>query len=244
MKCAKWKVVLAFVISNSVSVSAHAGIPVIDGVAIGKQVAEFVETLARYKQLIIDTKARFDQLKTQITAMTGPKGMQNLVSNVSRQTDVLPPSSTLLSNYNSIRNSGAAGASANARNIYANISVYGCNQQHPSDWEAQRSCEAAALLAPQNLDLINKSIDSAQTRTTQLKTLINQIDGAPDTKAAVDLQNRINAEVALSANDKILADMTLAAQQNQEKLNTTRQREIALKRLANADGSAKNPFGS
>ncbi|MEO6077328.1 MAG: type IV secretion system protein, partial [Candidatus Andersenbacteria bacterium] len=213
-------------------------IPVADGPHIGAQAAEFIKRAT-------DWAEQLKQMKAQLDAIIGSRNMGKLMNDQSaRQTSVLPDVATYMNSFNSIRKNGYSGASQEAKNIYSSItSITGknCNTDFSiGNAVPLRNCEINAMSSPQNLALLVKSIDASQRRATHIQSLIDAVDGASDQKAALDLSNRINAEITLMQNEKIMMDMALEVSREQRHMNSQMTAEI------NATGittrTKKNPF--
>lgn len=208
------------------------GIPVIDAAALVQQIQQVAAWANQYSQMV----EQYQKMTEQLNAIKGMRGMGNLL-NVSSLRQQLP--TDFISQFDKLRNMGAAGATAEAIAIYDSIKTFNCASQFPSNQASRVSCEASAMVQPTNLSLINKSITSSTNRMTQLQGLMSTIDSADDIKAAQDLANRISLEVAVLQNEKMLMDMALAAQENQAKLNQQQRIEQGLKKFSEG---GSNPF--
>jgi type IV secretion system protein VirB5 len=222
----------ALVVATS-SLGAHAQIPTTDVLQLAQEIQQVASWAQQYQQMI-------DQLQTakqQVQSLTGSRGMSMLGQNMIRQE--VP--SDFLSAYDKLRSMGAGGASSQARAIYDSIKTFDCAEKFPYDASMRRSCEASAMAVPQNVALLNNSVDSAKQRQTQLKQLQGSID-TQDAKAAADLQNRISLELAYLQNEKTLMDMANEQQKQQLALTQQRAKEEGSKRLMNSAGGGSNPF--
>lgn len=215
----------------SLAASAQAGIPVIDAGAIAQAIAQVRSWAEQYKQMV----TALEHAKGQLDAIRGGRGMGLLLNDTSVRNAL---GADFTTTFDKLRSAGAGGASAQANAIYGAISSFGCSSQFSSAAE-RKSCEAGALATPSMIAVMNDAIDKSQRRATEINKLIESIDGAPDTKAAADLQNRIGSEVALLNNEKALMDMALAQLQAQEALGAQQRREAGLKRLK---AGGVNPF--
>lgn len=198
--------------------------------SIQAQVATEASWVSQYAQMI----QQYQNQMTQIKAITGNRGMGALMPNMTRQ--ALP--SDFLSSFDSLR-SGSASSGATA--IYNTIKKFDCTQQFPTDQDSRLSCQALALSAPQHADMINTGIIAAKVRQDELKNLLNSVDSTTDAKGAADLQNRIQAEVALLNNEKQM--MGMASELHKQQLEITRQQisESGAKRMSRGADSV-NPF--
>lgn len=219
---------------------AHAQIPVTDVASLTQQIQQVMSWAQQYQQMIDQLDNQKQQIENQLDQIKlkkGGRGMSQVGAGMVRQ--ALP--SDFLNQYDKLRGQGSSGASSGARRIYDGIRTFDCAQKFVSDPTARISCEASAMAVPQNIDLINTSIDSAKKRQQQLSSFISQVDSA-DEKAAADLQNRIASELAMMQNEKMLMDMAIQQQQQQLALTQQKQAEEGAKRLTRGSGGGSNPF--
>lgn len=208
------------------------GIPVIDAASLTQQLLQVSAWAEQYSQMY----QQYQMLTNQLNAIKGARGMGALL-NTPGIRQALP--SDFVTQFDAIRSLGSVGASQGAQAIYNSIKTFGCEQRYPTDQKGRLQCQASAMVVPQNIDFINGSIASSQGRVGQLQGLIGQIDQAVDAKAAADLSNRINAEIALLQNEKTMMDMALAQLQAQQRLLDQQQKEAGTKRLTEP---GVNPF--
>jgi len=222
-------IVLVFSVS-----SGYAQIPVTDVAAIKESIAQQLVNAAswvsQYNQMI----SQYQNQIAQIKALTGGRGMGGLLANMTRQ--ALP--GDFLTSFDALR-SGNPSSAATA--IYDTIKTFDCSQQFPTDLASRKSCQALAMAAPQHIAMINDGITASKTRQEQIKTLLTNIDIADDAKAAADLQNRIQGEIALLSNEKQMMDMAIELNKQQLLLTKRQSSEIGKKRMQ-GDGSLTNPF--
>lgn len=219
---------------------AQAQIPVTDVASLTQQIQQVMSWAQQYQQMIDQLDNQKQQIENQLDQIKlkkGGRGMGQVGAGMVRQ--ALP--SDFINQYDKLRSQGSAGASSGARTIYEGIRTFDCARKFVSDPSARLSCEASAMAVPQNIDLINTSIDAAKKRQQQLSSFIGQVDSA-DEKAAADLQNRIASELAMMQNEKILMDMAIQQQQQQLALTQQKQAEEGAKRLTRGSGGGSNPF--
>lgn len=212
--------------------SASAQIPVTDVASLTQQVQQVAAWAQQYKQMV----DQYQQMTQQLAAIKGARGMGQLL-NVAGVRQSLPDD--FVSQFDQLRNLGVGGASPDAIAIYDSIKKYSCDQQFPNSPPSRLQCQATAMALPSNIATINKALTSSKGRMGQLQGLMSQIDGASDIKAASDLSNRINMEVALLQNEKMMMDMALASYEQQAKLVEQQKKEAGVKRLTER---GTNPF--
>lgn len=214
---------------------AHAQIPVTDAAAIAKSTAEHVAEIAKWVDQLRAMEQQFNQIKAQYDAITGSRGMGQLMNSATRQE--LPQD--FVQSYDKLVTLGQGGVGQDAKKIYDVIKKLDCSRyQEPN---AKLSCEAQAYAEPENASYINAALKAAQERAQQLRQLISQVDSASDLKAASDLANRIAAEQSLLQNEQMLVDLALAQRQSQSAL--VMQSGYAEGRRAILENTG-SPFGS
>lgn len=227
------KSLLAVAAALSLSASpAFAGIPVIDLAAITQAIMQ----VKSWGQQASDMVNQIKNMENQLNAIKGGRGMGLLLNDPSVRQAMGPD---FLTTFDSLRSLGAGGASASAKSIYDAIKTFDCTKQFLTAGPARTRCEANAMIVPSNLAMLNDSLEKSKKRTTELQKLIDQVDGASDVKAAADLQNRIQAEMALLQNEKTLMDLMRAQMEAQAQLTAQQNRELGLKRLLEP---GENPF--
>ncbi|NYT79073.1 type IV secretion system protein [Alcaligenaceae bacterium] len=215
-------------------VPAHAQIPVTDTAAITKSWEGHLAEIAKWADQLKAMERQYSQLKSQYDAITGSRGMGQLMNNATRQT--LPDD--FMQSYNRLMTLGRGGVSDGARGIYDVIKKLGCaNYQDP---DAKLSCQASAYAQPENAAYINGALGAAQARAQQLQQLLSQVDGAADMKAAADLANRIAAEQAMLQNEQTLVNLALAQRESQTALIAQAKREEGMKAIMT---NTADPFG-
>lgn len=218
---------------------ASAQIPVTDVLQLTQQIQQVTAWAQQYGQMASNLENQLTQIKNQyeqIKSITGGRGMGDLARNMIRQE--LPQD--YVAQYDRLRQLGKGGASAGARSVLASIKSADCATKFPLDEQQRRSCEASQLAVPQNVDLINKSIESSRQRQAELARLSASID-TTDQKAASDLSNRMLQELAFLQNEKMMMDMALKAQEQQLALSQQQAAAEGARRLTRSSGNA-NPF--
>ena len=202
---------------------ARAQWAVIDVNAIG----ELVQEVATLRQQLQTAEQSLVQQESQVRAMTGSRGMQNLLSGTNR--NYLPPDWTTLASLVT-QTSGAYQALAegvqnliSANAVLTPAQVAQLSPAEQANLNAAR--EAAAILeATSRAALANTS-----SRFASLQQLIAAIPSATDQKGALDLQARIEAEQAMLENEHTkleVLDESIAAQRLAEQ-QSVREQAIA-----------------
>ena len=188
---------------------ARAQWAVIDVNAIG----QLVQEVATLRQQLQTAEQSLVQQESQVRAMTGSRGMQNLLSGTNR--NYLPPDWTTLASlitqtsgaYQALSQGVQSLIVANAVLTPAQVAQLSPSEQ--ADLNAARQ-SAALLEATSRAALANTS-----ARFATLQQLIQAIPSATDQKGALDLQARIEAEQAMLENEHTklqVLDESIAAQ--------------------------------
>jgi type IV secretion system protein VirB5 len=97
----------------------------------------------------------------------------------------------------------------------------------PAGGAAGQDLEAAGDRAARDLALGQQVATAGAQRLAGLQTLASAIDGAPDARAVMDLQARLAAEHAMTANDQLRLQGLAMTQAAEDRLQAQRDRERA-----------------
>jgi type IV secretion system protein VirB5 len=189
---------------------ADAQIPVID-------VASLMQLLQQYltlEQQVATAQSQLSQAQSEYAALTGNRGMQNLLSGTSR--NYLPTNwpqvSQVMNGSSGSYPALAAGitglVTANAVLTPAQVATLSASEQ--ARLTAARQ-DSALLQAASRTALANTS-----ERFAALQQLIGAIGTAQDPKASLDLNARIAAEQGMLANEHTKLDVLYRIAQSQE----------------------------
>ena len=201
---------------------AHAQFAVIDVASITQLIKEY-QTL---EQELATAKSQLSQAQSEYAAITGSRGMQNLLSGTVR--NYLPGSWAQLSavmsgssgSFPALAGDVTALVSANAVLTPAQVARLSPSEQ--SELAAAR--QSAALLAATSHAALTNSSD----RFASLQQLIGALGGASDQKAALDLTARITAEQGMLQNESTKLQVLYQVAQSQEWARAQRIRERAV----------------
>ena len=174
---------------------------------------QLVQEVATLRQQLQTAEQSLVQQESEVRAMTGSRGMQNLLSGTNR--NYLPPDWSTLSSLVT-QTSGAYQALAQgvqsliaANAVLTPAQVAQLSPAEQADLNAARQ-SAAIMEATSRAALSNTS-----ARFAALQALIQAIPSATDQKGALDLQARIAAEQAMLENEHTklqMLDESIAAQ--------------------------------
>lgn len=220
MRIARCVLILS-ILSAVMMQSARAQWAVVDAPATA-QLIQQVKTMA---QQLETTRNQLMQAKSALETMTGPRGMQLLLSGTVR--NYLPVSWDQLVN---VMQGGVGGYSVLAADVRlalgknAVLSPQQLALLAPAD---QRQIAAARQAGALQQALAQEALANASTRFSALQSLVGAIGSATDQKGILDLQARISAELGMLQNEQtkmqILRDATQAqtavlAEQRQEQV--------------------------
>ena len=186
-----------------------------------KQVQAWEQQYRQMAQGLTKAEATFQQVKSQVNAMTGVRGFGDLWNNPALKTIVPAELSTTLADLN------ATGAlSGKALSIRNGAALYSCGDI--ADAGAKTACQAVLGQNAQAQAFQQDTMALLNERTTQIDALRAAINTTQDPKAIAELQARLAAEQAQVANDQnkvavanamLTANAQAAAQAQQERVD-------------------------
>lgn len=202
--------------------TVRAQMAVIDAASI----AQLVRQLSTMAQQLTTLQNQLTQEEAQYRAITGDRGMENLLSGQNR--NYLP------TDWNSLLASAipsTTGYPALTSNVQSNLTANAVLT--PSQVAALPSIDQVQLSADrQNMALVEATVQQALAATSarfnSLQQLIAAIGTAPDAKASLDLQARVAAEQAMVQNDQTKLQILYQAAQVQESIQAQRSQEQAI----------------
>ena len=215
-------VILVFLSAALFGTAAKAQIPVTDGASIAQDIMQHVETIAKWKAQYDQMKEQIDQLKQQYEAITGNRGMGDILNNPQLQS-YLPAEWQQV--YNSVRQGGYSGLTGSARSIFEQAKVYErCSRLQATE---RTICESESAKPSQDLAFANEAYDNATRRLDQINGLMRRINSTNDQKAIAELQARIASEQNAIQNEATKLQMfAVVAQANDRMIQERRQQEF------------------
>ena len=207
---------------------AKAGIPVIDITAV----ANLIQQVMYWQQQISGMQKQYDQLKEskdQLTrthnAMTGSRGMEQLLPTSDLARNYLPPSYGELMGTLNGSSASYAGLASQVQSIMKANSVLSGTQLEGLSPELRQVVEQGR----QSAALLNGMTQNAYQNTSQrfsaLQLLIDRIASAQDLKAIQDLQARIQAEQNMLTNEQTKLQSVYQVAHSEELMRKQRARE-------------------
>ncbi len=190
---ARWALFCALAVMAAPA--AHAQFAVIDATSL----AQLVRQLATMQQQLVTLDSQLRQAQAAYAAMTGSRGMQNLLAGVNR--NYLPADWGSLM---AARGGLGGGYPALGASVQGNVAANAVLT--PAQVAALSPAEQAQLTSDrQNAALleatVQQALSSTSSRFADLSQLISALGTASDAKATLDLTARIGAEQAMVAND-------------------------------------------
>jgi type IV secretion system protein VirB5 len=216
------------------SASRAQGIPVIDIASV----MQLIQEMQYWIQQIQLMKNQVDQLQQTYAAVTGPRGMQNLLAGSLR--NYLPPDWNemigVINNANATYSGLATQVQAvmNANAVLSKTQVNGLSpRQQQILVQGRRSAAMMQVMS-------QAAYENTSQRFSAIQQLINAIGGARDTKAIQDLQGRISAEQAMLQNEQTKLHVLFQSAQADQWAQQQRIREESLNAVGSY-GTANHP---
>ena len=229
--------VLTCLIGLTVAPTSHAQWAVIDVGAI----TQLIQEVSYWKQQIQAMSSQLNQLQSTYNAMTGNRGMQNLLPQTAQQRNYLPTNwQGLMATLNGLSGSYSVLAAQLNSTLATNAILTPAQLARLSPQEQaqlQSSRNFAALMQATS----QQALQSSSQRFVSLQQLINAIPTATDQKGALDLQARIAAEQAMLQNEQTKIQTLNQALQADERARQQRAQELSISNI----GSLRNlpPIG-
>ncbi len=201
---------------------AQAQFAVIDVSALA-QLIQQVQTLS---QTLSTARGQLTQAQQEFQAITGSRGMQNLLSGTVR--NYLPGNIADLTSALTQVNSGFSDLST-AIQIAAQANAILTPQQLGAlspDQQARISAWRSTIAMLQGIT--SSALANSSNRFAAIQQLISAIGSAPDQKAALDLQARIGAEAGMLQNEQTKLQSLYQVAQAQQWANTQQDREAVI----------------
>lgn len=217
-----WIALLLGALAGGAVRPANAQFAVIDMASIMQLIQQY-ETL---QQQLSTAQSQLSQARSEFAAITGDRGMQNLLSGTQRNylpanwADVSGAMSGASGNYPALASDIRALMSANAVLTPAQVGTLSASER--SDLALAR--QNPALLQA----LARTALENSSERFASLQQLIGAIGSAGDQKASLDLNARIAAEQGMLQNESTKLEVLYHLAQSQEWARAQGVRERAL----------------
>ncbi len=185
-------------------------------------IAQLIKNLAMMEEQLATARDELQEARQVWAAMTGDRGMENLLSGMNR--NYLP------SNWGQLQSSaqgGGGGLSADVQSLINANAVLTPQQLAALAPQAQQQIRSSRQWGALQAALAHEALANVSSRFASLQTLIDKIGGASDQKAILDLQARIGAEIGMLQNEQTkLQVLTQATQAQQATLQLQEQEQV------------------
>ncbi len=200
--------------------TARAQWAVVDAPAIVQLIQE-VEDL---EEVIATARNQLQQAKQALQTMTGDRGMEMLLSGTVR--NYLPSGWQQLAN--AVQGGGGGALAADIQNNVVANSVLSPQRLATLSPESQQLIQATRQWGAARQSIAHQALANSSNRFSSLQTLISTIGSAGDQKAILDLQARINAELAMLQNEQTKLQVLNQSMLAQQSTLSQQAREMAI----------------
>lgn len=216
--------VVAVTLAVGVVDTAQAQWAVVDVRAI----FELRQQLNYWRQQITAMQQELTQLQATHSALTGPRGLQNLLTISTAARNYLP---TNWAEVQQVLAGQSARYGALAQALAANVEAV--SLLSPQELAARSPQERAVIESGRTqaawfAAATRGAYAEASERFTALQQLIAAVGQVTDAKAAADLQARIGAEQAMLANEQAKIELLAQTAQAEEAMQAQRRREAVI----------------
>ena len=222
MQRLKMKTVLACLLGSIALIpAAHAQWAVVDAPAL----IQLVQQVANAEQQLVTLKNQLTQAQQELQSMTGPRGMEQLLSGTVR--NYLP------ANWSQVAGavqglSGFGSLSSDVQNISNTNAVLTPQRLALLPASTQRQIQSSRQWSAVQQAISHQALSNASSRFNSLQSLISAIPSATDQKGALDLQARISAELAMLQNEQNKLAVLAQSTQGQQDALALQAREQAI----------------
>lgn len=207
---------------------AQAGIPVIDMAAV----ANLIQQLGAWQQQLSGMQKQYDQLRQSnnqlqqtYSAMTGTRGMEQLLPTPNEARNYLPSSYSDLMNTVNGASPGYSGLSTQIQSIMRANSILSNSQMNALSPEMRQVVEQGRQASAMLSGTTQTAYQNTSQRFSALQQLIDRIGTSQDPKAIQDLQARIQAEQSMLTNEQTKLQSLYQSAQADELARRQRNRE-------------------
>jgi type IV secretion system protein VirB5 len=204
------------------TVPAQAQFAVIDVASV----TQLVNEVRQLEQQVATARSQLLQAQSEYAAITGNRGMQNLLSGTLR--NYLPTDWPQLSQVMSGSSASFPALASSVSSLVSSNAILTASQV-ASLSPSQQALLAAARQNPALLAAMSQTaLANSSSRFAELQSLISAIGTASDQKASLDLTARVTAEQAMLQNEATKLQILYQVAQSQEWARVQRVREQAL----------------
>jgi len=209
-----------------------AQIPVTDGVNLGTNINQHIESIAKFMEQVNALNTQIEQARDQYKSMTGSRGFGELFNDPELRNS-LPPNWMDL--YDAIQ-SGQIGGLSRRIDELMEIDRAGTIDEISEDIRIRQ-----ARMGATNRAIGEAGFETALRRTEQIQRLIEAISTTHDPKAIAELQARIAGEQALVANEIAKLQLVQMLQEAEQQRTNSRAREIYKTHMEGSNAQPRLP---
>lgn len=204
-----------------------------------QNVAKQLEQIAEMRKSVAHAQAMLDQARSQYQAISGSRNLGTILMNPALR-DYIPADWQGV--YDSVRMGGyqgLTGAALKVREIAIQYDTCKAVSKDPDKKkadEARRACEARAVKAALDKQMVIEAFDKARQRLAVIEQLMAAINRTTDAKSIAELQARIAAEQAAIQNEQTKLMLFKMAADAEAALQEQQARAIELQRWSSPKG--------
>lgn len=218
----KFSLATCVVIGTVLSQSSMAQIPVTDLGAI----AQLITQVTNMENQLMTARNQLIQAESTLKSMTGPRGMEQLLTGQNR--NYLPTDWNSLAGLASNTGSAYGGLAASLQSIVAGNAVLSANQVSQFGPNEQTALSDVRSSLATSGAVSRSALADTSSRFADLQQLISAIGTTTDQKAILELQARIGAELTMISNDQSKLQALFKTLDSNEDLRKLRVRERAI----------------
>jgi type IV secretion system protein VirB5 len=213
---------IAVILALMVAAPANAQWAVVDAPAM----IQLIQQVKEMEQEVQTAQNQLAQAKQALQTMTGDRGMEFLLSGITR--NYLPSSWTQLVGSMTGGVTGSSGLSASVRAAVASNSVLTPTQLTALPPSSQQQITAVRQSNALQQALAQAALSNVSARFASVQSLIAAIPSASDQKGILDLQARISAELGMLQNEQTKLLVLRQATDAQNATLAEQERELAI----------------
>jgi type IV secretion system protein VirB5 len=214
--------IILVVLVSAMAAPASAQWAVVDAPAI----IQLIQEVKEMEQEVQTAESQLSQAKQALATMTGDRGMELLLSGVTR--NYLPSSWTQLTSAMTGNGLGATSLSSSVFAAVGQNAVLTPAQLATLSPADQRQIAAARQSNALQQALAQSALSNSSARFASIQSLISAISTASDQKGILDLQARISAELGMLQNEQTKLQVLHQATEAQTAIRGQQERELVI----------------
>jgi type IV secretion system protein VirB5 len=220
---------IVVVLMCAAAAPASAQWAVVDAPAI----VQLIQEVKEMEQEVQTAESQLSQAKQALATMTGDRGMELLLSGITR--NYLPSSWSQLSGAMTGSGLGSPALTASIRAAIGSNAVLTTQQLAVLSPASQQQIAAARQANALQQSLAQAALTNSSARFASIQSLISAISTASDQKGILDLQARISAELGMLQNEQTKLQVLHQTTDAQSAILTQQERERIIAAQGNFD---------